>query len=149
MSRTVGFIAKACGVCVIALLAATSVNGQSADGLSTLSEATRDQSWPFSPPPAGTVAIPVVASKTLSSTPDRLLVCSYEGAQPQSYPVLSRTCRDSADYCTVFVAIPATDHIRLLEYDAGNPPVAVASDEPCAQPAHPPTGVLSRTMPRG
>ena len=124
MTQTVRFIAKACGVCVIALLAATSVSGQSADGPAAPGDATRDQSWPFSPPPAGTVAIPVVASKTLSSTPDRLLVCSYEGAQPQSYPVLSRTCRDGADYCTVFVAIPATDHIRLLEYDAGNPPVA-------------------------
>lgn len=141
-------VIKTCGMAVLALLGA-GLAGLAGKGVEAREPATGYQSWPVSPAPPGTVAIPAIAPRAISEGADRLLVCSYAGAQPQSYPVLSRTCRDGADYCTVFVAIPETDDIRIREYDAGKPPVAVSSDETCTQPHHPPTGVLPRALPLG
>ncbi len=149
MNWTGRLMAKAGGVCVIVLLAATSVNGQGTSEVEAREHATGRQSWPVSPAPSGTVAIPAIATRALSEGASLLLVCTSAGVRPQSYPVLSRTCREGADYCTLFVAIPETDDIRIREYDVGKPPVAVSSDETCTQPHHPPTGVLPRTMPLG
>ena len=114
-----------------------------------LGAARSEPEWTVASPPPGTVALPVASSRALSADADVLNVCTDAGLRPRAYPVLSRTCWDGAAECTVFVAFPVSDDIRIQEYDARNPPVAVATDDVCTAPVRPVAGILPRTPPQG
>lgn len=106
------------------------------------------QEWTIASPPPGTVALPAIALPEAPMDADRVKVCIQAGIPPRTYPLISsRSCRANAPTCTVFVAVPAHDTIRLQEYDLGNPPLVVATDDVCTQPSRPMTGVLGRTLP--
>ena len=101
-----------------------------------LGAARSEPEWTIASPPPGTVALPALASRSIRTDGEQVRVCMQAGARPQSYALISRACWDGAETCTVFVGVPAHDFIRLQEYDAGAPPVVVAVDEICTQPAH-------------
>lgn len=92
--------------------------------------------WPSVLAPDGRVGIPVRASRDLAESA-QLRVCTYQGGRPRTWEVLRRSCTGGADYCTVFVAAAIHDEMLFIEYDIDNPPVAVASDEPCTLPLRP------------
>ena len=111
--------------------------------------ARSEPEWSVASPPPGTVALPAIATLDMPTEGERVNICMQAGTRPQTYSVISRVCRTGAPTCTVFVGVPTHDEIRLQEYDLANPPVVVATDEVCAQPSHPMTGVLGRTPPQG
>lgn len=78
----------------------------------------------------------------------QLRVCTYQGGRPRTWDVLRRSCSDRADYCTVFVAAAIHDEMLYIEYDIDNPPVAVASDEPCTLPNRP-FAIRTEVLPAG
>ena len=92
--------------------------------------------WPFVVAPEGRVGIPVRAARELSGS-TQLRVCTYPGGRPRTWEALRWSCAGGADYCTVFVAAAVHDEMLYIEYDIDNPPVAVASDEPCTLPLQP------------
>lgn len=92
--------------------------------------------WPSVLAPEGRTGIPIRAAKDLANSA-QLRVCTYPGGRPRTWEVLRRSCSDQADYCTVFVAAAVDDEMLFIEYDIDNPPVAVASDEPCTLPNRP------------
>ena len=105
-------------------------------GLMGFRSADDPLSWPEAPPPAGTTPIPVLS---LSPTPlavKEVKVCTADREPPRSYPVLSESCWRGDEHCTLFIAMPTHDYIRIQEYDAANPPVVVHSDDVCTRPAH-------------
>ena len=113
-----------------------------------LSGARAVEDWTVASPPPGTVALPAIATPDLPIAGERVKVCMQAGARPQTYPFISRVCRDGAPTCTVFIGVPRHDDIRLQDYDLANPPLVVTTDDVCAQPSHPMNGVLGRTPPR-
>lgn len=134
MNWTGRSVVKAAGVCIVALFVA-GANGQDADGPPTARVRTLEQSsWPHVPAPEGTAVIPVRVSKAFPEDATHLKVCTYAGGRPQTWQVLTRGCYHGADYCTVFVAAPLHDVMAFIDYDVGNPPVAVASDDVCTEP---------------
>lgn len=126
-SRMVGLAAVAFAVtCATAVAAASALN------------------WPSSRAPEGTVAIPVLSHRSSPTGAKTLQVCMTAGERPQIYQVLSEVCWAGADHCTVFVAIPARDYVRLREFDVANPPVVSATNEVCESPIRPNAGVLGQ-----
>lgn len=129
-------IAKACGVIFLALFAAGASSQDAPPRTGAEMIAHERARWPFIVAPDGRVGIPVRASKELAESA-QLRVCTYQGGRPRTWEVLRRSCTGGADYCTVFVAAAIHDEMLYIEYDIDNPPVAVASDEPCSLPLRP------------
>lgn len=132
---------------ILALFATASASGQDVSKAVETITAHEQTLWPNVPPPEGTVAIPVMVPKDFPAGAKTLLVCTFAGGQPRRWEVLTRGCRDQADYCTVFAAAPLQDAMAFIEYDVGKPPVAVATDNICTAPAQPMTGVLGHQRP--
>ena len=73
-----------------------------------------------------------------------------EGLILESYRLVSYSCGEGEDHCTVFVSMPRLDgEILHVGYDVSNPPVVVQGTETCTAPYDPPSGVLSRDRPLG
>lgn len=139
--------AIACGAVILALFATGASRQDAPPRTGTEMIAHERASWPFIVAPDGRVGIPVRASKELAESA-QLRVCTYQGGRPRTWEVLRRSCAGGADYCTVFVAAAIHDEMLFIEYDIDNPPVAVASDEPCTLPLRP-FAVHSRLPPAG
>lgn len=137
---------RASGISILAIFATSWANtpdpaeGAGAERVT----AAQQLLWPNVPPPQGTVGIPVMVHKGLPSDAKHLLVCTYAGGTPRTWEVLTRGCRDEADYCTVFAAAPLYDVMAFVEYDVGQPPFAVATNDVCTAPVYPMTGVLGQ-----
>lgn len=146
MTVTVPPLVRASGVGILVLIATSGADIPDPAGGAGAERMTAAQQrlWPNAPPPEGTAAIPVMVHKDLPSDAKHLLVCTYAGGSPRRWEVLTRGCRDEADYCTVFAAAPLHDVMAFAEYDAGQPPVAVATNDVCTAPVHPMTGVLGQ-----
>ena len=94
--------------------------------------------------------IPVLAREGLTLDSEYLNVCMNDGVPPKSYRLVSYSCGEGEDHCTVFVSMPRLDgEILLVGYDVSNPPVVVQGTETCTAPYDPPSGVLSRDRPLG
>jgi hypothetical protein len=139
-------VTKVCGVILLALFATGASRQDTPPRTGAEMVAHERARWPFIVAPDGRVGIPVRASTELAQSA-QLRVCTYQGGRPRTWEVLRRSCRGGADYCTVFVAAAIHDEMLYIEYDIDNPPVAVASDEPCTRPYRQPTGILPRVMP--
>lgn len=137
-------LARALAISILAVVATTGAVTQGSGDGAERTRAAEQFRWPNVPPPEGTAAIPVVVPKDLLGDGKHLLVCTYAGGRPRTWEVLTRGCRDQADYCTVFAAAPLHDVMAFVEYDVGKPPVAVATDDVCTAPSHPMTGVLQQ-----
>jgi hypothetical protein len=138
MNRAGRLVSRGCAFCLIALLAASGASGQDAVG----SSAARIRAAP-----EGTVAVPVKVSKALPADATHLKVCLYPGGRTRTWEVLTRSCSDRADYCTVFAAAHLREDMAFMIYDVGAPPFAVAEDDACGEANFSPTGVLPRVMP--
>lgn len=101
-----------------------------------------EQAWPLIAPPPNTVVLPVVTPS--SSVGETIAACMYPGARPQPYRVVARTCRQGAEHCTAFVAVPHSEaQILVAGYDLANPP-AESVGASCSDPEFRPSGLLSR-----
>lgn len=91
-------------------------------------------------------AVPVLtASRTVGAA---LSVCMYPGARPQTYRVLSISCRGGAERCTAFVALGDEEaEVLLAGYDLANPPVE-ATGSVCERPVFRSEGILQRPADR-
>lgn len=99
--------------------------------------------WPLTPSPQGTVPIPIVVPRSWNRNAERLTVCMQAGTAPQEFRVLgSGTCWSGAEHCTVFVAVPSSNALLIVEYDAKNPPVLADGSANCSKPSRPIEGVL-------
>ncbi len=108
-----------------------------------LSGAAAPQDWTIAAPPPGTVALPALVARDLPTiSGGQVKVCMQAGTRPQTYTLISRGCWNDADTCTAFVGVPSHDDIRLMEYDASNPPVVVTTDDICTVPGRSTNGVL-------
>lgn len=125
----------------LGLAVGTVLGATAAFGVVTAFSGERSE-WPRSPAPDGTVAIPALSSSPLPAGAELVKVCMSPGEAPKSYAVLSEVCWTGAQHCTVFVAVPSSDHVRIREFDVMSPPTVSQTDEICATPIRPVAGVF-------
>ena len=91
----------------------------------------------------GATMLPVLtATQKVGTT---ITACMYPGARPQTYDVVSASCRDGASVCTAWVLMRTPDEMEMLTagFDLTNPPVE-ATGPTCELPEFRPSSRLPR-----
>lgn len=94
----------------------------------------------------GATQLPVLtATQRVGAT---ISACMYPGAQPETYRVISHSCRGGASVCTAWVQMRTPDEMEMLtgDFDLTNPPVE-ATGPTCERPEFRPSGRLPAPRP--
>ena len=90
----------------------------------------------------GAALLPVLtATQQVGTT---ISACMYPGAKPETYQVVSSSCRGGASVCTAWVLMRTPEEMELLTvgFDLTNPPVE-ATGPTCDRPLRQSTGSMS------